>query len=64
MVATEEINCGGIGFLRVSDIATVSGRVIGSRGDLAERYREVQLRSNILRPESVPLLAQLGLCAW
>src|SRR5262252_1261046 len=63
MVAAEDINCGGIGFLRFSDIAIVSGRVFCSRGNLAERYREVQLRSNKLRPDSVLLLELLGLCA-
>ena len=63
MIAIEKMNCGRVGLLGVSDVAIVSGRVIGSRGDLAERYRKVQLGSNQLTAVGVVPLAQPGLIA-
>ena len=61
MIATEKMDCGSVGFLGVRDVAIVSDRVIASRGDLAERYRKVQLRSDQLMPDSLLPLAYLGL---
>jgi hypothetical protein len=55
MIEVEKVNCGGTGFLGVSDVASVSDWVIGSRGDFAERYREVQLNNNKLSPKGVLL---------
>src|SRR5262249_20540071 len=48
--------------LGVSNVAVVSTHVSGSRGDLAERYREIQFSRNKLTPSSVVLHAQQSLC--
>ena len=60
-IAGEKMDGGTVGLKGVSEVATVFSWVVGIRGDFAERYREVQFRSDQLKPESLVSLAYLVL---